>query len=234
LRRALLLVAEDVRQEARRDDRQGQLLAALHRFQRDLLPAAPRRPAGHATSGRDLHPGRALGVVQPRLDDRLGDHGARHTGVLVERVPLAQRSASRERPVGRGHARVVHDLAAARAQLRQRPVRDERAPAPRPTPEAGDQPVSETAPGPWLRLTALAASAATLLAVVSGAAGLGTAHRILAALALPPFAALLVGTWTSHRRLFPAVLAATGLFGVAALVTARGAHLALAAVAFAA
>jgi protoheme IX farnesyltransferase len=89
-------------------------------------------------------------------------------------------------------------------------------------------------PGPWLRLTALAASAATLLAVVSGAAGLGTAHRILAALALPPFVALLVGTWTSHRRLFPAVVAATALFGVAALVTARGAHLALAAIAFAA
>ena len=93
---------------------------------------------------------------------------------------------------------------------------------------------TDTAPGPWLRLTALAAAAATLLAVVSGAAALGTAHRILAALALPPFAALLVGTWTAHRRLFPAVVVATGLFGVAALVTARGAHLALAAVAFAA
>jgi protoheme IX farnesyltransferase len=93
---------------------------------------------------------------------------------------------------------------------------------------------AETAPGPWLRLTALAASAATLLAVVSGAAGLDTAHRLLAALALPPLAALLVAAWFSHRRLLAPVLVATALFGVAALVTLRGAHLALAAVAFAA
>src|SRR5437899_11297564 len=94
--------------------------------------------------------------------------------------------------------------------------------------------MAETAPGPWLRLTALAASAATLLAVVSGAAGLDTAHRLLAALALPPLVALLVGTWLSHRRLFAPVLVATGLFGVAALVTMPGAHLALAAPAFSA
>jgi protoheme IX farnesyltransferase len=94
--------------------------------------------------------------------------------------------------------------------------------------------VTETAPGPWLRLTALGASAATLLAVVSGAAHLDTAHRLLAALALPPLAALLVATWFSHRRLFGPVVATTALFGVAALVTMHGLHLALAAVAFAA
>jgi protoheme IX farnesyltransferase len=81
---------------------------------------------------------------------------------------------------------------------------------------------------------ALAASGATLLAVVSGAAALGTAHRLLAALALPPLAALLVATWFSHRRLFGAVVATTALFGVAALVTMHGLHLALAAIAFAA
>jgi len=92
--------------------------------------------------------------------------------------------------------------------------------------------VTEAAAGPWLRLTALAASGATLLAVVSGAAGLGTAHRLLAALALPPFVALLVASWFAHRRLFGPVLAATGLFGLAALVTARGIHLALAGMAF--
>jgi len=94
--------------------------------------------------------------------------------------------------------------------------------------------VASAPPGPWLRLTALAASAATLLAVVSGAAGLDTAHRLLAALALPPLAALLVSAWLSHRRLLPPVLVATGLFGVAALITTPGAHLALAALAFAA
>jgi protoheme IX farnesyltransferase len=92
----------------------------------------------------------------------------------------------------------------------------------------------EYAPGPWLRLTALAASAATLLAVVSGAAGLDSAHRLLAALALPPLAALLVATWFHHRQLFGLVLVATCLFGIAALVTMPGAHLGLAALAFAA
>jgi hypothetical protein len=50
--------------------------------------------------------------------------------------------------------------------------------------------LSSVAPGTWLRLTALAASAATLVAVVSGALALGTAHRVLSALALPPLAAL--------------------------------------------
>jgi heme o synthase len=92
----------------------------------------------------------------------------------------------------------------------------------------------DAAPGPWLRLTALAATAATLLAVVSGAAGFDTAHRLLAALALPPLAALLVGTWLSHRRLFAPVVVATGLFGVTALVTTPDAHLTLATLALAA
>jgi protoheme IX farnesyltransferase len=89
-------------------------------------------------------------------------------------------------------------------------------------------------PGPWLRLTALAAAGATLLAVVSGAAALGTAHRLLAALAVPPLVALVVAAWTSYRRLLPVTLAALVLFGLAALVTTPGLHLALAGVAFAA
>ena len=89
-------------------------------------------------------------------------------------------------------------------------------------------------PGPWLRLTALAASGATLLAVVSGAASLGTAHRLLAALAVPPLVALVVAAWTSHRRLLPVTLTALVLFGVAALLTTPGVHLALAGLAFAA
>ena len=41
------------------------------------------------------------------------------------------------------------------------------------------------APCPWPRLTPLAASAACLLAVVSGAADDATLHRLLAALGLP-------------------------------------------------
>ncbi len=94
--------------------------------------------------------------------------------------------------------------------------------------------MSSVAPGPWLRLTALSAAGATLLAVVSGAASLGTAHRLLAALALPPLAALVVAAGTAHRRLLAPSLSATVLFGLAALVTAPGLHLAAAAAAFAA
>jgi len=89
-------------------------------------------------------------------------------------------------------------------------------------------------PGPWLRLTALFAALATLLAVVSGAASLGAAHRVLAALALPPLLALVAAAVLAHRRLLLPALAALVLFGIAALVTAEGLHLALAAVAFAA
>jgi protoheme IX farnesyltransferase len=93
---------------------------------------------------------------------------------------------------------------------------------------------SSPAPGPWLRLTAFAAAAATLVAVVSGTLGPGTAHSLLSALALPPLVALVVAAWVAHRRLLLPSVAALVLFGVAALVTAPGAHAALAALAFAA
>jgi protoheme IX farnesyltransferase len=89
------------------------------------------------------------------------------------------------------------------------------------------------APGPWLKLTALLAASGTLLAVVSGATGLGTAHRLLAALVAPPLAALLVAAWLSHRKLVPAVLAASAFFTAAAALPSRGAHAALAACALA-
>jgi heme o synthase len=91
----------------------------------------------------------------------------------------------------------------------------------------------EQAPSPWLRLTALGASAATLLAVVSGAASLGAAHQLLSALALPPLVAVLVAAWLGHRRLVTPALASIALFGLAALITVDGLHLAAAAVAFA-
>src|ERR671932_976000 len=90
------------------------------------------------------------------------------------------------------------------------------------------------APGFWLRLTALAGTAATLLAVVSGAAALNTAHRALAALAVPPLAALVVAAWLAHRRLLVPSLAALVFFGIAATVMPRPLHIAFAALAFAA
>jgi protoheme IX farnesyltransferase len=86
--------------------------------------------------------------------------------------------------------------------------------------------------GAWLRLTALAAAGATSLAVVSGAAGLGAAHRLLAALALPPLVALLVAAWIGHRRLVVPALIALALFGLAALLTAHVPHVCAASLAF--
>ena len=85
--------------------------------------------------------------------------------------------------------------------------------------------------GAWARLTAVAAVLGTGLAVVSGAAGWDTAHRLLAALALPPLAALAATAWVSARRLLPAAVAAIVFFGLAALLTGRGVHLAFAALA---
>ena len=91
------------------------------------------------------------------------------------------------------------------------------------------------APGPWFRLTALGATATSVLAVASGAAHLGTAHRLLASLALPPLVALVVASWLVARRLVPAWGAAFVLFGVAALMPGEGGlHLAFAALALAA
>ncbi len=90
------------------------------------------------------------------------------------------------------------------------------------------------APGPWLRLSALVAAGGTVLAVVSGAAGLGTAHRLLAALVVPPLAALVVSAWFAHRRLVAPALAAAALFAAAAAVPGSHAHAGLAAFALAA
>src|SRR5436305_15269066 len=81
-------------------------------------------------------------------------------------------------------------------------------------------------PGPWLKLIAILASAGAALAVVSGALSLHTAHRALAALAVPPLAALVAAAWVAHRRLLGASVAALGLFVAAALVIGRPLHIA--------
>jgi heme o synthase len=75
---------------------------------------------------------------------------------------------------------------------------------------------SGLAPGPWLRLTALAAAGGTLVAVVSGLAQLGATHELIAALVAPPLAALVVAAWLAHRSLVPAVLGSAALFAAAA------------------
>ena len=88
--------------------------------------------------------------------------------------------------------------------------------------------MSDLTPGPWLRLTALVAAAACGAAVVSGALELGAAHRGLAAVALPPLAALVAAAWVAHRGLLLPALGALVSFLAAALVITRPAHLALA------
>jgi protoheme IX farnesyltransferase len=94
--------------------------------------------------------------------------------------------------------------------------------------------VTGTAPGPWLRLTALLAAGGTTVAVVSGATGLGATHRVLAALVAPPLAALVVSAWLAHRSLVPAALGASALFAGAAAVPGSREHAVLAAFALAA
>jgi len=94
--------------------------------------------------------------------------------------------------------------------------------------------VPEPRPGPWLRLTALFAAAACCAAVVSGAMGLGAAHRGLAALALPPLTALVAAAWVEYRRLLVPSVTALVAFLAAALVISKPAHLALAGLSLAA
>ena len=94
--------------------------------------------------------------------------------------------------------------------------------------------MSDLRPGPWLRLTALFAAAACCAAVVSGAMELGAAHRGLAALALPPLAALVAAAWVEYRRLLIAAVTALLAFLAAALVISKPAHLALAGLSLAA
>jgi heme o synthase len=94
--------------------------------------------------------------------------------------------------------------------------------------------MSDVRPGFWLRLTAVGAASGTALAVVSGAVDGGIAHRALAAVALPPLAALVVAAWVAHRRLLWPSIGSLALFGAAALATGGAAHIALAALAFAA
>ncbi len=92
---------------------------------------------------------------------------------------------------------------------------------------------TDARPGVALRLTALAAAAAALLAVVSGVSAAGGLHRVLAALALPPLLALAVAAYAHRRLLLPSVCA-LAFFLVAAVVTPRALHVAFAALALAA
>jgi heme o synthase len=92
---------------------------------------------------------------------------------------------------------------------------------------------TDAAPGAWLRGCAVAVAVGALSAVVTGASGAGEAHRVVAALAGPPLAAVLLAAVLSHRRLVaPAVT--TGVLLLAAAVAPGVVHLAAAAMAVAA
>jgi protoheme IX farnesyltransferase len=93
---------------------------------------------------------------------------------------------------------------------------------------------TDSAPGLWLRGTAIAAAAATLATVVSGILGAGLTHRLVAVLALPPLLALTLAAVLAHRRLLPLAAAALVSFGAAAAVPARPLHLVCASLALAA
>jgi protoheme IX farnesyltransferase len=88
--------------------------------------------------------------------------------------------------------------------------------------------------GFWARVVGVAAVAGTGLAVISGAAGWGTAHRVLAGVALPPLAALVAIAWVTARRELPIALTALVFFGLAALLIGKDVHLIMASAAFAA
>jgi protoheme IX farnesyltransferase len=92
---------------------------------------------------------------------------------------------------------------------------------------------TDARPGLALRLTALAAVLAALIAVISGVSAGGGLHRVLAALALPPLLAIAVSAYAHRRLLFPS-LGALATFLVAAAITPRPLHVGLAALALAA
>ena len=81
-------------------------------------------------------------------------------------------------------------------------------------------------PGPWLQLAAVTGVVGALLAVVSGALGLG--HEYVSALAVPPLAAVFVAAWSTYRQLLVPATLALSLFGAAAALTGSGLHVALA------
>ena len=103
----------------------------------------------------------------------------------------------------------------------------------------------ELTPGPWLRLAALLAAAATGAVIVAAAAGQGRAHDLIALVALAPLLALAAAAWLLHSGLrrpvavaLALLLAEVALGGVISLsgksTALAAAHVALAALSFAA
>ncbi len=86
LRRALLLVPQDVRPEAERGARQDPVRADVHRLQPDVLPDAQPGARRDAAADRQLRSGRRLDRAQPAGDHRVVHDRAEHPAVPVECV----------------------------------------------------------------------------------------------------------------------------------------------------
>ncbi len=97
VRRLLLLVAEDDRQDARRAARQDPLLAAVHRFPGHLLGPALAGCSGHASSLWGLPTGGRLHDPERRLYRRRRDPGNLHTVLHLERAGDLEERSARER-----------------------------------------------------------------------------------------------------------------------------------------
>ena len=147
--------------------------------------------------------GGTLGDLQPDLDDRLVHDGGGDPRVPLQRAEDASpaRLAGAERSLARRHARVVHDLAAASAQLRLGPVRDELAAAARPAPAdlGAGAPIVGPASGCGSARSEARSGRCSRWSPASGTSGRG--HDVLAALALPPLAAVVAAAWVAHRQL---------------------------------
>src|SRR5262249_15001763 len=153
---------------------------------------------------------RSVGGLQHDVHDRLLRPELRASPVRRRRGEEPQRAAGRQRPVARGHARVVHVLTAAGTQLRHRAVRDERAPAARPAAKARGQGsvVTRPAPGPLLRATAVGGAVAAAVVVGAAAVSSGEAHKGFALIALPLLAGVAAAAlWTYPRLVAPATIA---------------------------
>ena len=116
-----LLAAEDLRPDAERDARPGQLLARLRRLQPRVLPDAHLRAARDAAPRLHVPVRHGLGHAQPDLDDRrLRARDRARRGGGEHRAHLPGRRAGRGQPVGRADARVGDDVAAARRTTSRR------------------------------------------------------------------------------------------------------------------
>ena len=215
LRRPLLLVAEDVRADARRAPRQVAFLADVRRLQPHLPAAAHARAARHAAPDLDVPPRRALGGLQPHLVDRVGRSW--RSAMLVFLVNVWRTNVCRKGGRAGNDPWLAdtlewyttsppppHNFDCVPYVTSARPLRDLRR---RLAEERRDR-ASRPAPGCGCRRSSLRRGRCSPSSPARRTSGrrTGCSRRS----SLPPLAALLVSAWCAHRRLVPAALARRG------------------------